>query len=386
MQKKLVYILNQYSNKEGSHFYHVLRLLEEIAKHGVEVALVIEKAKDIPVFDIPNIQVIAQKQNGIKRFFELFSILKELNKQGYKKTFIRISQNGAIPAILVSKLYGGEVYYWQSGQGHILDKQKPLNFEKIKWYLKSKIPFEFVKKYTDYFVTGPESMLDYYEEVVGVRREKLRCLYNDIDLNRFKILNENEKDKIKNELNIPKDKKIILFVHRLSPVRKSLYYMPFVVEKVLKENKDYICYVIGGGSELEQLRKLVKEKHLENQIFILGERPNKEIHKFYQISDVFINPTFTEGFPRVLIEAMASGLPIVTTNAGGIKDILAKKQKEFMVDKNDREAFAKKLEELIKNENIQKELSKENLERVKRYSTENVAKMYVNVIFGEKNG
>ena len=106
----------QYSNKEGSHFYHVLNLFEEMAKNGVKITLVIEKATGVPNFDIANIEVIAQKQKGLKRSIELFSILKELNKQGYKKTFVRISQNGALPAILISKLYGGEVYYWQSGQ------------------------------------------------------------------------------------------------------------------------------------------------------------------------------------------------------------------------------------------------------------------------------
>ena len=59
--KKLIYILNQYSNKEGSHFFHVLHLLEEMAKNGVEITLVIEKATDIPNFDIPNIKVITQE-------------------------------------------------------------------------------------------------------------------------------------------------------------------------------------------------------------------------------------------------------------------------------------------------------------------------------------
>ena len=381
--KKLIYILNQYSNKEGSHFFHILNLLEEMAKNGIEIILVIEKAKDIPEFNLDNIKVIAQKENGIKRFFELFNILKRLNKQGYKKTFIRISQNGAIPAILVSKLYGGEVYYWQSGMGHILDKEKPFN---LKYFLKSQLPFEIVKRYTNYFVTGPESMLDYYEKVVGVKKNKLICLYNDIDISRFKQVNNTTKMNMKEEFGIDKDKKIILFVHRLSPVRKSLFYMPYILKDILKQRDDYICYVIGGGSEQNELAKEIKQIGLEDKIKILGQKPNSDIQKFYQISNIFINPTYTEGFPRVLIEAMASGLPIVTTNAGGIKDILGDKQKEFMVDIKDREDFAKKLEELINDEHKQKELSQENLEQVKKYSTENVAKMYINTIFGENNG
>ena len=376
--KKLIYILNQYSNKEGSHFFHILHLLEEIAKNGVDIKLVIEKATDIPNFNIPNIEVIAQKKSGLMRAFELFNILKKLNKQGYKKTFVRISQNGAIPAILVSKLYGGEVYYWQSGTGHILDKEKPFN---IKYFLKSKLPFEIVKRYVNYFVTGPESMLEYYENIVGVKKEKLVCLYNDIDISRFKIIDHNKKHILKKELNIDVSKKIILFVHRLSPIRKSLFYMPYVLKEILLKRNDYICFVIGGGSEQKELKQLIKQDGLENKIFILGEKPNSEIQKYYQISNIFINPTYTEGFPRVLIEAMASGLPIVTTNAGGIADIVGKLQSQFMVDIHDREGFALKLKKLIEDEEIQEKLSAENISQVKKFSTENVAQMYIREIF-----
>jgi glycosyltransferase involved in cell wall biosynthesis len=74
-------------------------------------------------------------------------------------------------------------------------------------------------------VTGPESMVQYYENIVGVHKEKLVCLYNDIDISRFKIADKNQQKILKNELNVDESKKIILFVHRLSPVRKSLFYM-----------------------------------------------------------------------------------------------------------------------------------------------------------------
>ena len=82
MNKKLIYILNQYSDKEGSHFFHVINLLEEIASNNVNITLVIEKATAKPQFNSNNIKVVLQTKRGVLRFFELFRIVQKLNKQG----------------------------------------------------------------------------------------------------------------------------------------------------------------------------------------------------------------------------------------------------------------------------------------------------------------
>ena len=379
MSHKLVYILNQYSSKEGSHFYHVLNLLEEIANNGVDIVLIIEKASGIPSFSNPAIRVIVQKRSGLARFSELYRIIKKLNSKGYKKVFVRISQKGAIPPILVSKLYGGEVYFWHSGTTHVLEKEMPYNFNRIKWYFNSKLPFNFVKRYVQFFVTGPEQMLTYYRDEVKVKREKLICLYNDIDITRFSK-NEQEVDEIRSRLKIGSEK-IILFVHRLSPVRKSLYYMPMVLEKLLQTHSEYVCYVLGGGSEQAELKKIIIEKGLENKIKVLGEKPNNEIQDFYKVANIFINPTYTEGFPRVILEAMAAGLPIVTTDAGGTRDLIGENQKRFVVDKNNRELFSLRLIELVDNELLQKDLSRENKVHAENFNTPKIATMYINTLF-----
>lgn len=384
--KKLVYILNHYSADQGSHFYHILHLLEEIASNGVEIVLIIEKADGEPIFNNDGIKVIVQKQvKPLKRMLELFRILKKLNQEGFKKIFIRISQNAALPAMTVAKLYGSEVYYWQSGTTHVVNNRQIKNLQDIKRLIKSDLPFYLTKKNVDHFVTGPESMADYYRDVVGVSEKRLMVLYNDIDLGRFKQISKEEPELLRNELGLYGDEKIILFVHRLSPVRKSLYYMPYVIDdiaSVLREH-NYKCIVLGGGPEKEVLEEEIKQKKLDDIIEVLGEKPNVTIQKYYQVAKIFINPTYTEGFPRVLIEAMASGLPIVTTNAGGIKDILDVKQLDYMVDINDRDMFAEQLKSLLEDEKIQKVLGEENLQRVKRYSTENVAKMYIERIFND---
>jgi glycosyltransferase involved in cell wall biosynthesis len=380
LKKKLVYILNQYSEKEGSHFFHILNLLEEIASNGVEIILIIEKSKSKPKFVSKNIQVILQKRTGISRFFELFKIILSLYNQGYRKVFIRISTWGAIPAILLSVVTKIETYFWQSGTTHLTEKSKKFNFSR---FIKSQLPFYFVKKFTSYFVTGPEIMVKYYIDVVNVKPKKIICLYNDIDISRFKNLSQEEKHQLKAEMGFDNNTNILLHVKRMSTIKGILFYNPYVLEKSIKflRANNYKCIYIGDGSEKDKLKKIIKDKHLEDIVKVLGSKPNSEIQKYYQITDVFINPTLEEGFPRVLLEAMASGLPTVTTNAGGTANIVGELQSKYMVDTKDKDGFANNLREILENEKLQYKLGQENLISAKRFSTKNVAKMYIENIF-----
>ncbi len=385
-KKKLIYILNHYSENSSQHFFHVLNLLEEIARTGVSIKLIIEKAEGIPIVNQPNIEVFCLKKTGVYRLLELFILIRLIQKEGYNKLFVRITNWGAIMAILNSFVSKLEVYYWQSGTVYEYDDEQKFSINKIKWYLKTRFPFNFIKRFVTFFVTGPESMKEYYVKVVGVNADKIKILYNDIDTSRFHKVEKHNILVVKNELGIANDKKIILFVHKFSPVRRSKLYIGNLIDKFYKESllQDYLFYFIGDGTDKDDIEAEVEAMGYQDKVFFLGALPNAIVHQFYQIAHIFINPTYAEGFPRVLIEAMACGLPIVTTNAGGIKDILGSLQLQYMSDINDSNHFATNLIAMAKlDESELEEVRKENLEIVKKYSTHMVAKMYSNTIFNE---
>lgn len=384
--KKLIYILNNYSSNSSEHFYHVLNLLEEISTKGVNILLIIEKSDSTPHVISPLIQVLCLKKKGLSRLFEINRLIKRASKQGYNKLFVRISNWATIIAILRSFFSKLEVFYWHSGTVFEFDNKRPFSFQKCKWYLKTRLPFNFIKKYVTFFVTGPESMRDYYVKNVGVQNEKIKILYNDIDISRFKLVSKYDKLLIKKELNIDHDKKIILFVHKFSPVRNTNFYVENFIKKfyLIENLDDYSFYFIGGGKDKNEVEYQVNRLELKNKVFFLGSLPNSDVHKYYQIADYFINPTAAEGFPRVLLEAMACGLPIITTNAGGIKDIMGEKQKDYMSDINNSDEFADNLIKMVKltNEQLAKIID-ENLERVSLYSTPKIANMYIKTIFND---
>lgn len=383
-KKKLIYILNQYSVNSAGHFFHVINLLETMADMGVEIALIIEKCDDIPEIINPNIKLFAQRnQQKWLRPFELSKIIFKLHKQGFSKIYIRISWVAAIVAIIMSFFTKQQTFYWLSGQGGFEHyKSLKINKTKFKLFFTSRLPFIFIRKFVYRFVTGPESMKDYFIKEGGVNANKIMILYNDIDIKRFTILNDRDKEELKLKLKLPKNKKIIFFAHRFSPVRKTLYYLPFIFENFSKKtDEDYIIIIAGSGPEEQEVRNALIKTCSLKQLFFLGSIPNAIIQEYYQVADIFINPTYAEGFPRVLIEAMASGLPLVTTDAGGIKDILGTEQSRYMVKKDNRNSFAQKLIDLANSSKERTLLINENLSTVQKFSTHAVAKMYIREIF-----
>lgn len=169
--KKLIYVLNHYSSKSTEHFYHVVNLLNEIANNNVKIVLIIERSDSIPVIENSNITVICQKQNNkLLRSIEFFKLIRKYTKMGYKKIFIRISVNSTLIAVLASKFNSAEVFYWQSGTTYELDKKDSKN--KIVWFFKKYLVLKLLTNSINYFVTGPESMANYYVEEVGIKRKK----------------------------------------------------------------------------------------------------------------------------------------------------------------------------------------------------------------------
>ena len=122
---------------------------------------------------------------------------------------------------------------------------------------------------------------------------------------------------IRKELRIPLDAKVVLSVGEINKNKNHIIGI-----KALAKLKDpSIYYVIcGRGSLLERLKKLAKEIKVEDKVIFAGYRTN--VADFYRMADLFLFPSFREGLPVSLIEAMASGLPIIATKIRGINDLV----------------------------------------------------------------
>jgi len=368
--KKLVYILNYVHQSDVQHFVHVMALLKYLeVHHGWDIALLSEKGGS-GVQVVNGVKVRYLSNNGkVSRLMSMTWSLWRLRREGYKLIFVRISKPAAIVSSLCGKLFGMKTMYWLSGAVYDFDRMKP-----VVRRVAGDLSMYAVKSLIDRFVTGPESMVEYYVKNYRVSKEKMVLLYNDINLDRFHCSRAGKK-----RGGVVK----VLFVHRLSPVRRAPYYMPYIISglnEVVRSGVNVELNIVGDGAERQAVSNIIKEACEGLSVIMHGSIPNAELPRYYLDSDVFIMPSYREGMPRALMEAMAMGLPAVSTDAGGTLDIVGPLQRKFVVARDDPEAFSRCLVDLAMKEQERTKVGEENLEHIKRYSTPVVADMYDRVL------
>jgi glycosyltransferase involved in cell wall biosynthesis len=135
-----------------------------------------------------------------------------------------------------------------------------------------------------------------------------------------------------------------------------------------------------GGLDIhnceKELKEFVKKNGLQDSVFFTGNVEN--VHEYLQASDIFVLPTENEAFGISLIEAMACGLPVISTFIGGIKDILQNQQNGIVVNPGDFKQLYDSLDSLINDTFLSVELGKAAMRTVQnRYAAEIIIKDYI---------
>jgi len=377
---KICYVLPQVYKNSAENFYHIVNFLNELGK-TTELYVVVERSDcDVIIDNAKQVFVLKQKTKffNLFRFAQLIKIYFQLYRQGVKTFFVRASLTGVLPLTFANRVLNlnkANIVFWSCGQDVV-----PLSFRPTKKNFKrltSKVLSRAVFKGINYLATGPELMVDYYHGHYGINKNKVINLYNDISLERFYPLDPDKKCKLKQEL-LESDKKVMLFVHTFNRCR-GVDLLPLIAEKIKSNNINTTIIAIGReGDYSDKLNREIINKGLENQLISLGEVANRNIVKYYQISDLFLMPSRGEGFPRVLLEAMACGCPTLSFNVGGVANILPDSAiNELLVSLDDETKFIEQSIKLINDQKMLEELSRSSYQKVKQYDTNNIVDMYV---------
>jgi L-malate glycosyltransferase len=153
-------------------------------------------------------------------------------------------------------------------------------------------------------------------QLLGVPSSKLHVIPNGYDSKMFFFRN---KELCRSLIGLNNGSKVLLFVGNLNR-EKGIIDLIIAFKRFIEKNIDCILLIIGSGPLKEVLQKLIKKSGLSSKIFILGGKPHREIPVWMNASDLLVLPSYQEGFPTVLVEAMACGLPILSTRVGGIPE------------------------------------------------------------------
>ena len=172
---------------------------------------------------------------------------------------------------------------------------------------------------------------EYLAELVrgwGVSGDKIKVIYNGVD---FKSANVT-KEEAKKRIGVFGD--IILSAGRLVPW-KGFRMLIKIMPQLTEVSQIFRLVIVGDGPDMANLKMMVKNMGFERKVFLVGRKSRDELALYMAAADVFVLDTGYEGFSHQILEAMAAGIPVITTAVGGNKEIIKQGENGFMVKYND---------------------------------------------------
>ncbi len=280
-----------------------------------------------------NIKIFPKRWNLSSTIYSLFLPVlyrKELKKVDILKTN---QMSGSWSAVLTKWLCQKKLvvrcgYEWLS----FLEKQNKLLWKRIIAGLTEKITY----RNADKIILTSEKDKNFVETKFKIPSSKIEIISNYIDVNLFK------------PINLEKEKSRLCFVGRLS-LQKNLVNLIKAVADL-----DVRLVIFGAGPLKDDLQKLASK--LNSKIEFKGNVPNEKLPEELNKSEIFILPSFYEGCPKALLEAMSCGLPCIGTNVEGIKEIIKHKENGYLCE-TDAHSIRKAILEVLNNKNLQAKIS-----------------------------
>ena len=239
-----------------------------------------------------------------------------------------------------------------------------------------KILRPFITKY----IALSEDLENWLRESVGVDRSKILQIYNGVNVELFSD-NAEISENIKCKVFGKKDITVVGTVGRLSGEKDQLTLIK-AVETILTENpdlKDVLrLALIGDGPLKKKLGDEVLRRGIKEFVWFSGERD--DVHDLYNMIDIFVLPSLGEGISNTILEAMASGLPVVATNVGGNPELVINGKTGMLVEPGLPAEMSNAIRFYLSNPDIKKMHGTEGRKRIERsFSMQSMINQYIEV-------
>jgi glycosyltransferase involved in cell wall biosynthesis len=310
--------------------------LHVLKEYGVE-PLLIEEMKRLPSF-----------QNDRKAYLRLKEIIKE-----YKPDIVHThaSKAGALgrKAALSCKV----PIIVHTFHGHVFHSY----FGKIKTKLFKLIERRLAKKSTGIVAISELQKKELSLEHNICKDHKIKVINLGFDLKKFNNNLETNRELTRNNFSIDQDEIAVAIVGRLAPIKNHHFFLDVIQEISNRSKKRIAVFIVGDGSERGAIEQKIEQMTLGSNVRIEMTSWIKEIEIFNAGMDIMCLTSNNEGTPVSLIEAQAACIPVITTDVGGVKDIILDGETGFIVPKESIQKYTEKLLLLIEDENKRKKMS-----------------------------
>ena len=170
---------------------------------------------------------------------------------------------------------------------------------------------------------GKEEIIRHY----GVPVSKIRVIYNGVDLNRFNPENRTRyRQQMRAEFGLKENDAVLLFLGS-GFKRKGL---PFILKGLPFLGQKDVKLLVVGRDNPTPYKKMARELKIAEQVFFAG--PRQDVEKVYAASDIFVLPSVYEPFSNACAEALASGLPVITTRMNGVAELISPGENGYIIE------------------------------------------------------
>ncbi|MCQ6526094.1 glycosyltransferase family 4 protein [Bacillus mycoides] len=354
---KILYVTTISNTVNAFLIPHIKLLIEQ--GHQVDVAFNIVQEVNPELIKlgcvIHNIEF--QRSPLDRRNYSAYKKLKRIiQSEGYDMVHTHTPVASACVRLACNKIEGVKVMY--TAHGFHFYTGAPL----INWLVYYPVE-RWLAKYTDLLITINKE--DYARAKNSFKAKRIEYIPG-VGLNTKKHDKSVLLDK-RSELEIPKDAIVVLSVGELNKNKNH----EVVIKAMAKINNPNIFFVICGKGILEDyLKNLARDFGLEKQIKLLGFR--KDIREICNEADIFAFPSFREGLSVALMEAMASGLPIVCSKIRGNVDLNQDEKGGYLVEPSDVDGFARAINLLVIDEKLRKQKGDINIKLISEFDSEHI--------------
>jgi len=180
-------------------------------------------------------------------------------------------------------------------------------------------------------------------------------VYGVVDLEKYSPVDS--KTGVRKELGIQEDKVVVLYLSTFKK-DKGVYELLEAFKRVHIKNPNAVLKLCGWGAEKQGMIRYIKENNLEKVIHMVGIVDHSKVDLWMKACDLFVLPTYHEGMPNAVMEAMACGLPVLVSAVGGLPDAIGDSEGAVLIPPKDVNILEESMINILKDEQVRKKMSR----------------------------